>query len=997
MMSRTPVLAGVLPLLLLASCGERLEDGEFARAVTIEGLSGAIGGEAALARPGDFLLESDQLRAVVLSGRVNMAGGLYGGSLIDVDKQWFDPAASGGRGRDQFNEFFPTANLNVQGARLKEDVFIAADGSDGGPAIVRVAAEGAPFLSFLDLLWGLVGMPEMWMTTDYIVTPGQKWIDIKTTVAFQETDEPVVDGTPVQYATGSLDVIGVGVEDGLVIGDFFLVGGSLDVFAPGIGFDEDGAVFRAGESGRVIFSDPFEFEFLAGVGDGVSYGIAPKEGNLFVPLFTGSQTVAISGFENGDGSAARFPATDAYTYERFFFVGDGDVGSVLDQYIEARAIPYGEVTGQVLEQGTGLPMSGISVFVFEPGAEYPWSQWETDVGVHDQLADASFGGRLPVGMWELMVHQSGRTDSPRFSLEVTEGSSASVLMEAPRPGMLSFDILDERGQRIPSKLTIKRVDTTVTSNLQPALGDSFIANDPDAVVFAERGTGEVPLPPGEYVAFASRGPEYEIDISDVFTIDESRGHRIELQIQRSVDTSGWIAADFHVHSAPSFDSGVTLRDRVRTMVAEGVEFFTPTDHDHITDISPTIEDMGLEEFVQAAPGVEATTLEMGHFLGFPLQEQFLGDNGGAFDWTGMPPDDIIGGLREAASDAGFEGFVFVAHPRDGILGYFDQFGYDPYGGTPGEPRWLPGLLTAANPLIDRSNTTMAFDGLEVFTAKRVDLHRTPTAPELSGYTARDGTDVYDWISRTMEEQQALIDGTYTLGADLEGMLDDWFTMLNLGLRVTAMGNSDTHSTTTVEAGLPRNYVLSETDSPAFLRPQDIADAMRDHRVVASYGPFLRMWIDGENIGGDVVASGGTVEVQIEVQAPTWMSVDRVELYENGTLIREWTVADDADPIQRMYERFDLEVTEDAWYVAVTMGEGGMEPVFNAVEIPYFPLDEAVSSALGDVSVLSSFPLAGPDFPKSYPIHPYAVTNPIWVDADGGGWDAPGLPSWLVKP
>ena len=26
-------------------------------------------------------------------------------------------------------------------------------------------------------------------------------------------------------------------------------------------------------------------------------------------------------------------------------------------------------------------------------------------------------------------------------------------------------------------------------------------------------------------------------------------------------------------------------------------------------------------------------------------------------------------------------------------------------------------------------------------------------------------------------------------------------------------------------------------------------------------------------------------------------------------------------------------------------------------------------------------------PRTHPVHPYALTNPIWVDVDGGGFDA----------
>ena len=92
----------------------------------------------------------------------------------------------------------------------------------------------------------------------------------------------------------------------------------------------------------------------------------------------------------------------------------------------------------------------------------------------------------------------------------------------------------------------------------------------------------------------------------------------------------------------------------------------------------------------------------------------------------------------------------------------------------------------------------------------------------------------------MAEQEGLVDGTYKLSVDVQGTVDDWFTLLNLGFRYTALGNSDTHGTTSTESGCPRNYVLVDEDDPAFLDDQLVADAVRAHRVVASYGPFVRM-------------------------------------------------------------------------------------------------------------------------------------------------------------
>ena len=36
-------------------------------------------------------------------------------------------------------------------------------------------------------------------------------------------------------------------------------------------------------------------------------------------------------------------------------------------------------------------------------------------------------------------------------------------------------------------------------------------------------------------------------------------------------------------------------------------------------------------------------------------------------------------------------------------------------------------------------------------------------------------------------------------------------------------------------------------------------------------------------------------------------------------------------------------------------------------------------------------------PRQYAIRPYALTNPIWVDRDGNGFDAPGVPAWVLAP
>lgn len=998
-----PLIATSLLATAWLSC--RPAESPYASAIRIERLDQRVGGTKSLTNLGDYVLENGHLRVGILAStnpdgteRHSPGPHTYGGGMVDADLML--PTNRSGRGNDSFAELMPTGNMNIIQTGGTESVRIVSDGSDGGQAVIRVEGGSEPFITLLGALWGITRAPDFHITTDYIADPSVPWLRLRTIYEYGDqapSEDPEVE--PMGYLDEPFPLIEWAIERGVVGGDFYLQGGSVDVFAPGIGFDEDGAVYEAELQGINPFNVPFEFDFVAGVADGISYGIAPIEGKAFVPLFTASQTVVVGAGRDGNGTDDRFPPGTALGYERFFFVGHGDVASVYDQFLEARGLPYGELSGHVIEANTGEPVSGADVFVYAPGAEGPQSQFLTDGHPLDGVPDGSFAGRLPPGQWELQVHQLGRPIGDRIPVTITEGQTMKVALEALQNGALTFEIRDESDRLVPSKLTIVSVDGQPQRD--PVLGDGFIGGSPQSVVFATYGTGVVELPPGTYQAMASRGIEYEIDISDPFTIGDDQGARLELMVERSVITDGWIGADLHVHGIASHDSGITQPQRVSTMVAEGVEFFASTDHDFIVDYAPTVEEMGLSEWVQTAIGVETTTIEVGHFLGFPIEVDHLAEAGGAYDWTGRTPREMIESMRERGAAAGTEPMTFVGHPRDGILGYFDQFGFDPYAGQAtgpgavGVPRINRPLLSLTNPLLIPSNVTWDFDGLEMLNGKRFELIRTPTKPELDGFGAGTGVDVYDMMTRTMEEQQALIDGTYTLAPGIEGHVDDWFTLLNLGFRHTLLGNSDTHGLSSVESGCPRNYVMSETDDPAFLDDQTVANAIKEHRVVASYGPFVRFWIDGETVGGEVV-SDGPIELEIDVQAPTWMGVDRVELYENGTLIREWAV-EDAPIVERFNEKLTLEPAQDAWYVVVVAADDDMFPVFTPVEIPHIDLQTVVIDALSGLESVAALVSPATPIPLTYPTLPYAITNPIWVDREGDGFQAPGLPDWLEYP
>jgi hypothetical protein len=1003
----------LLPLLLLG-CGD---SGSYARAVQIGSLDDTIGGPKAFAQPGDFLLENDRIRLAVLGARASMGPHTSGGTILDADLQRSDPAYRQGHGLDQLAEVFATVNLNTAFAQQEGgEVVITADGSDGGAAVVCVSGAAEPFLSLLGGLWLLVGAPDFQMRTEYILEPGAPALKMRTWAVMSSDPgaaacDLALSGEPAPTSQTELDILDLALETGVAFGDFYLQGGSTDVFTPHVGFDESSFVFGLQEVGVNTFDQPIPVDFVAGTADGVSYALAVDGGKLFVPMFTSSQTIAFGAGIAGDPElSGRFPEGAAYYYDRWFAVGQGDVGSALDALLEATGTSTGRVDGFVVEEGTGTPVSDAHVFVYAVGATAPstggtagpYSEWTTDVG-RDPKPDGSFGGTLPPGDYELLVHQQGRPDGPRVPVTVTAGGSVDLVLSAPRPGQVSVRIVDETGRQVPAKLTIYSEDGD--SPRDSVLGDGYVAGDPAAVAFVATGEGNLSLPPGTYRAFASRGLEYELGESAAFTVRRDGSTSLELQVLRTVDTSGWVAADFHVHSSPSHDSGVSYADRIATMVCEGVEFFATTDHDSISDVDPVIEALGLEDWVSATPGLEVTTLEVGHFLGFPMAVDPLADAGGALDWTGLEPGELVDGLRDLAHP-GIDPVVFVGHPRDGILGYFDQYGLDPYAGTPGIGAGNsgtlsvdPGFLAIVNPLLAADAFTTDFDAIELLNGKRWDFLRTPTQAELDAYAADDSAvSAYDIAARTLEEQAALSDGTYTLGYGRNGQIDDWFTLLNLGFRYTALGNSDTHDKTGVEAGCPRNYVAAATDEPGFLSDTDIATAVREGRVVATYGPFVRFTIDGEPNGpGSTVTGEGPHQADIEVQSPSWFDVERVELYANGTLVEEWEIESPNDDVVNLSTSVELSPLEDTWYVVIAMGSGSLAPAFTPVEIPPIELQDVVTDALSGVSAVSTLLTAAAPIPQTHPVHPFALTNPIWIDLAGDGFDAPGLPDWLIAP
>jgi len=132
------------------------------------------------------------------------------------------------------------------------------------------------------------------------------------------------------------------------------------------------------------------------------------------------------------------------------------------------------------------------------------------------------------------------------------------------------------------------------------------------------------------------------------------------------------------------------------------------------------------------------------------------------------------------------------------------------------------------------------------------------------------------------------------------------------------------------------------DDVADLDEEAFVTALKAQQAVVSGGPFVTLTasdgIDTVEIGGDLTAD--EVVLGIEVWAPSWIPVDEVRLYANGVVTDTWAVTG-AAPLW-FDEEVALTLDEDTYFFVEVVGSADLAPAWNGA-------------------------------------HPYALTNPIWVE------------------
>ncbi len=203
------------------------------------------------------------------------------------------------------------------------------------------------------------------------------------------------------------------------------------------------------------------------------------------------------------------------------------------------------------------------------------------------------------------------------------------------------------------------------------------------------------------------------------------------------------------------------------------------------------------------------------------------------------------------------------------------------------------------------------------------------------------------------------------GRSVNSPIHNWLQLLNQGRKYPGVVNTDAHYNFH-GSGWLRNYVKSPTDDPSRIRTLDVVHAAEQGQLVMTTGPFLEVTLVPDTPsateygpGDRVSLPGGKARLNVRVQCPNWFDVDRVQVFVNGRAEKElnFTRKDTPDRFTGSALKFDqeipIELKGDAHLIIAAIGE---------------------NSKLG--------PVMGPDHAADLPV---AVSNPIFVDVDGGGF------------
>jgi hypothetical protein len=509
---------------------------------------------------------------------------------------------------------------------------------------------------------------------------------------------------------------------------------------------------------------------------------------------------------------------------------------------------------------------------------------------------------LPPGLYNITTNFFPAVVEEMLLVEAGEENQIT-LTDSPQ-GTVKISLKDSDGEYVPGRVTFIGLDPTKSPYFEPenpiqsGRGWETYKNS----CFPEEEGMEIKLPVGNYLVYASRGPEYTME-TQIVEIFQDETLDLEFQIDKVVNTENLISVDTHMHTIYS-DGRVDIAERIKSVVAEGVDVAVATDHNYINDYLPMLHRLGLNTYLATIVGNEVTTGGVIHYNTFPLKQREGEPNNGAINPRRKTATPMFQDSRKNDPDA----LLQVNHPRSGRIGYFNNFDLDPESASTAD-----------------KNIDLNFDVLEA------------------------------------------LNGPY-LYSNNEQSIKDWLNLMNRGYFFPIVASSDAHTIDGGQPGYSRTYVYYKGEKGDNLDVTSLIRAMKKGQSFATNGPLVDFKINGTHIPGDTITTkDGKVDILINVESAPWVSVGEVRLIINGKRKILFPVEFKNNSVQKFRGNISLPVEKDCYIAAEVLGNKSLFPVHQA----------RARYGLRENATL-----------------PYAVTNPIFIDADGNGKFDPPLPKTI---
>jgi hypothetical protein len=563
-----------------------------------------IGGPMKAGVVGDIVISNKNVRFVVR----NQAHSLYSpysGALVDADIV----RAEGDNKHDKFFETFLMSGF----ARIFKpaSMEIVDDGAYSGTAIVRFkGTDGGMALIDSMIPTFPLGLD---VTTDYILTPDAKFIEIKTTIK-----DPNNLGVPVD------------------VGQFLQFGNRTTAFFDRCGTDQD--CLRGKKNVR----------WLASAAGDVSYGVTVPGTDNVELLLAQNELMILK------GGSFEIPAGSEITTHQYVAVADGTIDGVRQIMNGIRGEPEGaEVTVNVTISDDYSSMDKVWIQA-KLTAESSTTGW-VSASSPDSEGKAIF--HLEPGTYDFVISVPGAPDYTATDVVITADGENIVPISTYAAGWLHVTVKDAADNPVTAALSLQ------------AGNDAVWTAGVSKFDVIRNGDWTIPVVAGNYTATVAKGLVWSIDRQNI-TVLAGETTELTATIHEAVSTTGAIMLNTHEHCERSIDSAVPAEDRVYNAIANGVELMNPTDHDYFGTHEQTIAELGLTDKVKSnlsyevSPGWGHTTAANcstppAYPMYFAINYTLYNEMGGVD--RGMTPVEVY---TQARDDFGCQ-FLAVNHPYRG--------------------------------------------------------------------------------------------------------------------------------------------------------------------------------------------------------------------------------------------------------------------------------------------------------------------------------------------